>query len=112
MSDSMQDYAEKYAYMELSTIPKYRKKAKKKRVVKAKHKHITKQVLMLDEFNNISLAEVCNVCGKIVTHKCVLTQKCAGGFYRVLTTNEILQKYKDIPMYSYNIRTGKYRQIE
>lgn len=47
-------------------IPKYRKKAKKKRVEKANHKHIYEKIAINKEGHIPMQAKVCRICGKLV----------------------------------------------
>ena len=77
-------------------IPKYRKKKSSVSSAskKSKHKHIYKDCLLIME-NGPHKAQYCTICGKIGNIEFFETEKVNGG-YRMLTDDEIYDKYKNI----------------
>lgn len=85
--------------------PSNGKKKTKVKPKKSNHKHIYEQVLVhYEDFSTICRADRCTICGKINnvdTGTCVNVE---NGHYRALTNEEILEKYKDLPL----IEGGKF----
>lgn len=77
-------------------IPKYRKKRPSVSSAgkKSKHKHLYKECLLIAE-NSPHKAKYCIVCGKIGNIEFLESEKVNGG-YRILTDDEIYDKYKNI----------------
>lgn len=84
-------------------IPKYRKKRKKKNVKKSDHKHQYIDVLIRRKNKEsfwYSHGKVCKVCGRIGEERYFETEEVEGkGYFRCLTQEELLEKYKDLPIF-------------
>lgn len=77
-------------------VPKYKKKVKKT-VKKSKHKHIYKDCLFfVRSSNTYRKGEYCEVCGKIGDFNLLEGVKLDNRFSRMLSQEEILEKYKDL----------------
>lgn len=82
-------------------IPKYRKKkpSKSKSANKSDHKHQYEDCLLVDKENHPHKAEYCQICGKINNVKAFETERLDGGRFRMLTDDEVFQKYKDLEQF-------------
>lgn len=77
-------------------IPKHKKKVKKT-VKKSKHKHIYKDCLFFERNSNeYKKGEYCEVCGKIGDFKLFEGVRINNRLSRMLSQEEILEKYKDL----------------
>ena len=77
-------------------IPKYKKKAIKT-VKKSKHKHIYKDCLIHDANSRMyHKSSYCSICGKIGDFGIIETEKVSGRLSRVLSQDELLERYKDL----------------
>ncbi len=70
-------------------IPRYRKKAKKKSVAKADHKHDCDDIIIISQTSS-EHHRVCRICGKI-TFVDFMWEK-INGAYRMITDNEVLKQ--------------------
>ena len=80
-------------------IPKYIKKKKSsvsKSKVKSKHKHEYVDCLLIKDNDRPYKAKYCKICGKIGDIKFFETEQTEDGYYRVLDTDEVFEKYKDL----------------
>lgn len=83
-------------------IPKYRKKRKKKKNKRSSHKHVYKDMLIKRKSRNgywYNYGQVCEICGRIGEEKYFETEEIGERVYRFLTQKEILEKYKDLPIF-------------
>lgn len=91
-------------------IPKHRKK-KQSSVSKAErksdHKHEYADCLLIDSENRPIKAQYCTICGKIIDVQFFETVRVEQG-YRMLDSEEIYQKYKDLPQFMVNSVWDKY----
>lgn len=94
-------------------IPKYRKKklSKSKSANKLDHKHQYEGCLLVDEENRPHKAEYCQICGKINNVKVFETERLDSGHFRMLTDEEIFQKYKDLKLFQVKDMWDKYVSI-
>lgn len=84
-------------------VAKYKKKKKKKKAEKSNHKHDYSKEILIQINTKYGLhyhyATMCIVCGKIGEEKYMETKKEEGSrYYRFLNQDEILEKYKDLPI--------------
>ena len=102
--DTMDNYNE---------IPKYRKKkpSKSKSASKSDHKHQYDDCLLIDEENRPHKAEYCIICGKINNVKAFETDRLDGGRFRMLTYDEVFQKYKGLKQFQVKDMWDKYVSI-
>lgn len=87
----------------MSDIPKHKKKKKSstsKSKNKAKHAHQYKDCLIFEN-NKPHKATYCTICGKLGDVKMFDTEPCGTG-YRMLSAQEILEKYPHIPQFMVN----------
>lgn len=98
----MNEYADEIVSSEISNG---KKKSKPKKHKKANHKHEYTEVLLREEKTNpvtgkksywIMLGEKCIVCAQLRVKKWFLTEQCEDGYYRHLTYDETLKKYKGL----------------
>lgn len=91
-------------------IPKYRKK-KQSSVSKAErksdHKHEYADCLLIDSENRPIKVQYCTICGKIIDVQFFETVRVEQG-YRTLNSEEVYQKYKDLPQFMVNSVWDKY----
>jgi hypothetical protein len=98
---------------EESEITRPKKFKKKKSPTKSDHKHIYETVLMYVSYDKevtqeLTIGSRCTVCGKITFYegpfKDFLEIRCVEGrrAFRLLTSEELLEKYKDLPIVKYN----------
>ena len=80
-------------------VPKHRKKAKKKRVIKSDHKHDYKDCLLIDAKELPHKAQFCSICGKVTNLIYFPSERLANGCYRMLWDNEVYQKYSKLPRF-------------
>lgn len=94
-------------------IPKYRKKkpSKSKSASKSNHKHQYEDCLLVDEENRPHKAQYCKICGKINNIKVFETERDDKGFYKMLTSDEVFQKYKDLEQFQVKDIWNKYVSI-
>lgn len=81
-------------------IPKYKKKSKKGGTKKSNHKHEFEDVLLIREFGGRSshvMGKRCIHCGLIRDKNWFISERTSEGLYRMLSDEEILEKYKDLP---------------
>lgn len=79
-------------------IPKYKKKKKSsisKSSEKSKHKHEYIECLLIEKGHPYR-AIVCKFCGKIYDIKFFESERCEDGMRRMLDTDEVFEKYKDL----------------
>lgn len=80
-------------------IPKYIKKKESsvsKSKVKSKHKHEYTYCLLVKDNDRPYKAKYCKICGKIGDINFFETERTEDGYYRVLDTDEVFEKYKDL----------------
>lgn len=80
-------------------IPKHIKKKKSsvsKSKEKSKHRHKYIDCLLIDEDNRPYKAAYCKFCGKIGDVKFCETEKTDCGTYRMLNSEEVFEKYKNL----------------
>lgn len=93
-------------------VPKYKKKSKNKGRTRSKHKHIYKPCLChfiwkapsiksstgYEEINEYYYAEYCTECGRLTNQKAFESEPYEKdpNMFRMLTTKEKLEKYKDL----------------
>lgn len=94
-------------------IPKYKKKKpqKSKSANKSNHKHQYEDCMLVDEENHPHKAQYCKICGKINNVKVFETEEKNGGFYRMLTSYEVFQKYKNLEQFQIKDIWDKYVSI-
>lgn len=99
--------------MDNNEIPKYRKKkpSKSKSASKSDHKHQYDDCLLVDEKNRPHKAEYCVICGKINNVKAFETERIDGGRFRMLTCDDIFQKYKSLKQFQVKDMWDKYVSI-
>ena len=99
--------------MDNNEIPKYRKKkpSKSKSASKSDHKHQYDDCLLVDEENRPHKAEYCIICGKINNVKTFETKRLDGGHFRMLTYDEVFQKYKGLKQFQVKDMWDKYVSI-
>jgi len=81
-------------------IPKYIKKKKSsvsKSKEKSKHKHEYMECLLIDKDNRPHKAAYCKFCGKVGDIKFCEVEKTDRGTYRMLNSEEVFEKYKELP---------------
>ena len=98
----MNEYADEIVSSEISNG---KKKSKPKKHKKTDHKHEYTEVLLREEKTNpvtgkknywVMLGEKCIVCAQMRVKKWFLTEKGEDGYYRQLTYEEALKKYKGL----------------
>lgn len=96
----------------INEIPKYRKKknsSTSKAKEKAKHKHEYEDCLFITRGWDIPLkAEYCKICGKIGDIHFFNTVPCGNHCCRMMTAEEMYEKYKDLPIVHIDDITAKY----
>ena len=96
-------------------VPKYRKKKESntsKSNKKANHKHEFIDCLLIDEkHNNPHKSSYCKICGKIDGVCLLETEKTNSGYRKMLSNEEIFEKYKDLPQFRVNSVFDKYVSI-
>lgn len=95
-------------------IPKHRKKkqsSSSKSQSKSKHKHEYTDCLLVDKENHPHKAEYCKICGKINNVKAFETERIDGGRFRMLTYDEVFQKYKNLEQFHVKSMWDKYVSI-
>lgn len=99
--------------MDNNGIPKYRKKkpSKSKSASKSDHKHQYDDCLLIDEENCPHKAEYCVICGKINNVKAFETERIDSGRFRMLTYDDIFQKYKGLKQFQVKDMWDKYVSI-
>ena len=78
-------------------IPKYIKKKESsvsKSKVKSKHKHKYVDCLLIKDNDRPYKSTYCRICGKIGDIHFFETERTEDGYYRVLDTDEVFEKYK------------------
>ena len=92
-------------------IPKYRKKksSKSKSESKANHKHQYMDCLLVDDNNRP--AEYCEICGKINNIQFFEMVESDNASARLMTTDEIFQKYKNLEQFRVKDVRDKYVPI-
>lgn len=82
-----------------SEILKYKKKKKSsisKAKVKFKHKHKYVDCLLIEDRVKPHKAVYCKICGKIGDVKFCEVEKTDRGTYRMLNSEEVFEKYKEL----------------
>ena len=99
--------------MDNNEIPKYRKKkpSKSKSASKSNHKHQYEDCLLVDDEKHPHKAEYCIICGKINNVKTFETDRLDGGRFRMLTYDEVFQKYKGLKQFQVKDMWDKYVSI-
>lgn len=99
--------------MDNNETPKYRKKkpSKSKSASKSDHKHQYDDCLLIDEENHPHKAQYCKICGKINNVNVFETEREDGGLYRMLTFDDVFQKYKDLEQFQVKNIWDKYVTI-
>ena len=94
-------------------ISKYRKKkpSKSKSTNKSDHKHQYDDCLLVDLKNRPHKAEYCIICGNINNVKAFETEILDGGHFRMLTYDEVFQKYKSLKQFQVKDMWDKYVSI-
>lgn len=94
-------------------IPKYRKKkpSKLKSASKSNHKHQYEDCLLVDEENRPHKAQYCKICGKINNVNVFETEREDAGCFRMLTYDEVFQKYKSLKQFQVKDIWDKYVSI-
>ncbi|MGN0623189.1 MAG: hypothetical protein ACI4JA_04470 [Oscillospiraceae bacterium] len=94
-------------------IPKYIKKksSKSKSANKSDHKHQYEDCLLVDEENHPHKAQYCKICGKINNMIFFENERIDERLYRMLTDNEVFQKYKDLEQFQVKSMWDKYVTI-
>ena len=95
-------------------IPKYRKKKQSsvsKSERKSYHKHKYADCLLIDNENRPTKAQYCTICGKISDVQFFETVRVEQG-YRMLNSDEVYQKYKDLPKFTVDSVWDKYVSTE
>ena len=97
----------------LNEVPKYRKKktSKSKSENKSDHKHQYDDCLLVDAENRPYKAKYCIICGKINNVKTFETDRFDGGLFRMLTYDEVFQKYKGLKQFQVKDMWDKYVSI-
>lgn len=106
-------------------VGKYRKKKQSnisKSKYKSKHKHEYESCLIRYRYemygkkiSSIQIASCCRLCGKIGTNidsNRKRSEKTADGFYRMLTSKEILERNDDLPIFNLDDWDSKYVPLE
>lgn len=81
-------------------IPKYMKKGKSstsKSKMKSKHRHIYENCLLLENNRRPHKATYCKICGKLGEVKFFETEKTDYGEFRMLNSEEVFEKYSNLP---------------
>lgn len=81
-------------------IPKHLKKRKSsisKSKEKSKHKHEYVDCLLIEDNKKPYKAMYCKICGKVYNVKFSETEKTDHGTYRMLNSEEIFEKYRNLP---------------
>ena len=79
-------------------VPKYIKKKESsvsKSKVKSKHKHEYVDCLLVEN-GYPHKGTYCRICGKIGERRFFEIERTENGFFRVLDTDEVFEKYKDL----------------
>lgn len=92
-------------------VPKHIKK-KKSSVSKSKHRHEYIDCLLIEDDGKPHKATYCKICGKIGDIKFCETEKTDHGTYRMLNTQEVFEKYKEILQISVKDIFQKYVPID
>lgn len=81
---------------EIARYKKKRKSSTSKSSEKSKHKHTAKDVLLIDENKRPRKAIICDICGKINNVYFSETERLESGCYRMLSDDEVFEKYKHL----------------
>lgn len=80
-------------------VPKYIKKKESsvsKSKVKSKHNHEYVNCLLVKDNDRPYKATYCKICGKIGNINFFETERTENGYFRILDTDEVFEKYKDL----------------
>ena len=80
-------------------IPKYIKKKESsvsKSKVKSKHKHEYVDCLLVKDNGHPYKAKYCKICGKIGERNFMEVERTEDGYFRILDTDEVFEKYKGL----------------
>lgn len=80
-------------------VPKYIKKKESsisKSKKKSKHKHEYVNCLLVKDNDRPYKATYCKICGKIGNINFFETERTENGYFRILDTDEVFEKYKDL----------------
>lgn len=86
-------------------VPRYRK-PRNKTVKKSDHKHDYYNVIVKvihKDINYHCYGRKCRICGKIITESFIMEVTEDERFYKMLSPEEILEKYKDLEIVEYHI---------
>jgi hypothetical protein len=87
-----------------------KKSATKKKKKKSDHKHQFEEVLLQVSYRypltgkvtkNLHLGKRCSICSMIKETSWFITEKCSDGSSRILTYDEIINKYPDLEIVDY-----------
>ena len=93
---------------------KHRKKkesSKSNAKKKTGHKHIYTPCLFVKD-NHPYASEYCTICGKVGETKFFQAEKIAGGYYRILESEEIYQRYHNLAQIYVENMFPKYVPVE
>ena len=84
-------------------IPKYKKRRRRRKIRRSNHKHIYVDMLIKRKSGDgywYNYGKVCEICGRIGEEKYFETEELdRERCYRYLTQEEILEKYKRLPIF-------------
>lgn len=104
----------------ISEIPKYIKKSKARGLKRANHKHKYIEALFsypnkYSRDNRITYGKVeyCSICSRVNKFPLMEMAEIQGSkFSRFLSNEEIIEKYKHLPMYKLNYHPDKFIHID
>lgn len=102
--DYRQDETLKYIKKKKSSVSKSKEKSK--------HKHEYVDCLLLDGNNRSHKAAYCKFCGKVDDVKFCETEKTDQGIYRMLNSEEVFEKYENLPQIQVKDIFQKYISID
>lgn len=98
---------------EISKHLKKKNSSTSKSKEKSKHKHIYKDCLVITEKHRAHKAKYCTICGKLDNHSFSFeTVPCGNGYVRMLTSDEMLEKYKHLEKIHIKDYFQKYIPVE
>lgn len=75
-----------------------KRRSKRKPVKKSNHKHIYEDVILTYSNDNIPCrGKRCTICSKIETVG-FFTKKIEGGYFQIMTADEIMSEYSNLPV--------------
>ena len=96
-------------------VPKHIKKKESsvsKSKVKSKHKHEYVDCLLVENDRYPHKAKYCKICGKIGDIKFFEAERTEDGYYMVLDTDEVFEKYKDLEKFYVDDIWQKYVMLD